>query len=67
MPKIGSDTTWGKSRARSGLDAFPNFRRYGWGAYEGKLACQYTDTVYVMCTESKGAIHERDTSRTEKF
>jgi hypothetical protein len=44
MSKIGWDTTWAKSRARSALDAVLNSGRCGWDALEAKLACQDQDT-----------------------
>jgi hypothetical protein len=43
MSKIGSDITWGKSRARRAPDAVPNSGRFGWYALEAKLAGQDTE------------------------
>jgi hypothetical protein len=54
MSKIDSDTTWAKSRARSALDAVPNFGRCGWDALEAKLACHDTEGKLEMKKNQRG-------------
>ena len=54
MSKIGSDTTWAKSRARPASDAVPNSGRCGWDALEAKLACQDTKGKLEMKVDQRG-------------
>jgi hypothetical protein len=54
MSKIALDTTSAKSRARSALDAVPNYGRRGWDALEAKLACQDTEGKLEMKKDQRG-------------
>jgi hypothetical protein len=54
MSKIGSDTTWAKSRPRPAPDAVPNSGRCGGDALEANLACKGTEGKLEMKKDQRG-------------